>query len=208
MQGGVLALELGELIVTRGCHSIGPVSLQLAVGEQITVVGRNGAGKSSVLQAIAGLLEVTSGTISIAGRSMTSSSEPVEPWQRGIEWLGQDRGLWPHLSIEAQCQLSAREGGKSLDQIRQVARWLQIEDRIDRRPAFLSGGEAQRAELLRAVSGGGGLLLLDEPFSAQNQEGRQRIEDLLDKECQQGRSVLLALHQDDSQREVVTLDID
>ncbi|MEC9477447.1 MAG: ATP-binding cassette domain-containing protein [Planctomycetota bacterium] len=208
MQGGVLALELVELIVTRGRHSIGPVSLQLAVGEQITVVGRNGAGKSSVLQAIAGLLAVTSGTISIAGRPMTSSSEPVEPWQRGIEWLGQDRGLWPHLSIEAQCHLCARDGGKSPDQIRKMARWLQIEDRIDRRPAFLSGGEAQRAELLRAVSGAGDLLLLDEPFSAQNQEGRQRIEDLLDKECQQGRSVLLALHQDDSQREVVTLDLD
>lgn len=205
MPDNVLALEVLEMTVLRGTHSIGPISLQLPVGKQLSLIGRNGAGKSSVLQAIAGLLEVSSGSIHVAGKTMISSSGPVEPWRRGIDWLGQERGLWPHLSVEAQCLLNARGGGKSSEQIRAMARLLEIDDRIDRRPAFLSGGEAQRAEILRAMSGGRNLLLLDEPFSAQNEEGCRRIEELLDQECQLGRSVLLALHEDHSRRETVPL---
>ncbi len=200
-----MALEISDLRVMRGRHSIGPVSLQLEKGKQLALTGRNGAGKSSVLQAIAGLLPVTSGTIRIADQSVSNGSETLEPWQRGLDWLGQDRGLWPHLSIEAQCRLVAHNGGKTNEQIRAVADLLDIRDRLDRRPGFLSGGEAQRAELLRTVSGGGGLLLLDEPFSAQNQDGCERIEALLDQECQQGRAILLALHHCGDDRESVAL---
>jgi len=206
MQANDPALEVVDLIVTRGSHPIGPVSFQLSVANQLALTGRNGAGKSSVLQAIAGLLPVTSGSIKIGGQSVFCGSLEREPWQRGIDWLGQERGLWPHLSIEAQCQLVARDGGKTSGQIKALAQLLDIGDRIDRLPVALSGGEAQRAELLRTVSGGGGLLLLDEPFSAQNQDGCQRIETVLDQECQAGRSILLALHQVDSERETVALE--
>ncbi|PCJ15664.1 MAG: hypothetical protein COB10_00355 [Planctomycetota bacterium] len=199
------ALEVADLIVIRGTHSIGPITFQLSIGKQLALTGGNGIGKSSMLLAIAGLLPVTSGTIRISGESMLSGSDGVEPWQRGISWLGQERGLWPHLSIEAQCRLVARDGGKTAEQIVAVAQSLDMAELIQRRPAALSGGEAQRAELLRTVSGGGALLLLDEPFSAQNEDGRRRIETLLEQECQAGRSVLLALHQTDSERETLTL---
>jgi len=205
MQADVPALEVADLIVTRGSQSIGPVTFQLAIGKQLVLTGRNGIGKSSVLQAVAGLLPVASGVMRICGESMLSPSGDVEPWQRGIAWLGQERGLWPHLSIESQCRLMARDGGKSAEQIVIAARLLGIADLIQRRPGVLSGGEAQRAELLRTVSGGGRLLLLDEPFAAQNQDGCRRIDELLEQECQVGRSVLLALHQTDSERETLAL---
>ena len=66
------ALEVADLIVSRGNHSIGPITFQLSIGKQLALTGGNGIGKSSVLQAIAGLLPVTSGTIRISGESMLS----------------------------------------------------------------------------------------------------------------------------------------
>ena len=190
-----LALDLGQLVVTRGIAVIGPVTLQLAVGEQLALTGPNGAGKSSVLLAIAGLLPIQSGTLSIAGQPITRGSAAPESWQRGLGWMGQERGLWPHLSIEAQCRLAAAKDRASRQRIGAIAEQLAISDRITRFPAQLSGGEAQRAELLRAVITPGRLLLLDEPFSAQNQEGRQRMETLLDQLCSEGRAVLMASHE-------------
>jgi hypothetical protein len=82
-----------------------------------------------------------SGTLRICGESMLSPSGGVEPWQRGISWLGQERGLWPHLSIESQCRLMARDGGKSAEQIVTAARLLGIADLIQRRPGADAGAQ-------------------------------------------------------------------
>lgn len=190
-----LALDLDQGVVTRGIAVIGPVTLQLEVGEQLALTGPNGAGKSSLLLAIAGLLPVQSGTLSIAGQSIASGADGAEPWQRGIGWMGQERGLWPHLSIEKQCRLVGGKKRELEPRIVALAEQLAISDRLQRFPAQLSGGEAQRAELLRAVIIPGRLLLLDEPFSAQNQDGRQRMQALLDLLCTEGSSVLLASHE-------------
>lgn len=187
------ALEVDQLVVQRGSTRIGPVTLQIGCGSRLALTGPTGAGKSSVLLAVAGLLPIRSGSVVIDGKSMTGGSS-IEPWQRGISWLGQERGLWPHLTVEAQCLLVGGSTGKNRDQVRTLAVDLAIADLIDRRPGQLSGGEAQRAELLRAVCSPGSLLLLDEPFSAQNEAGRGLMKQLLDRECEQGRSLLLALH--------------
>lgn len=199
------ALEVDQLVVQRGSMQIGPVTLQIGCGSRLALTGPTGAGKSSVLLAVAGLLPIRSGSVVIGGRSMMEDGSIVEPWQRGIGWLGQERGLWPHLTVEAQCLLAAGSAGKNREQIRTLAAELAIADRIDRRPGQLSGGEAQRAELLRAVSSPGSLLILDEPYSAQNEEGRGLMKQVLDRECEQGKTLLLALH--DTKEEIESVEI-
>ncbi len=197
------ALEVDQLVVQRGSTRIGPVTLKIGYGSRLALTGPTGAGKSSVLLAVAGLLPIRSGSVVIDGKSMMEAGRIVEPWQRRIGWLGQERGLWPHLSVEAQCLLCAGSAGAHRDHIRALAADLAIADRIDRRPGQLSGGEAQRAELLRAVCSPGSLLLLDEPFSAQNEDGRGLMKQLLDRECEQGKSLLLALHDTNEEIESV-----
>ena len=207
MSDETIALSIDQLVVKRGNSTIGPISLDLLAGNQMVLSGSNGAGKSSVLLAVAGLIPVHSGSVEIGSVKMTGHKQAPEPWQRSTGWLGQERGLWPHLTVKAQCQLVARAHGGNLQRIDQHAELLGIADRIDRHPGQLSGGEAQRSELLRTVSAAASLFLLDEPFSAQNQQGRERIEELLANLCHEGAAILLALHQGGPEDDVISLDV-
>ena len=188
-----VTLEISEMTVRRGGRQLGPVSLSLGKGEWASLVGANGSGKSSILEAIAGFLPVESGVIRLGGREVTGLQPPTEPWQRGIGWLGQQRGLWPHMTLREQAQLLCENPNP--DTIEKTAEALDLQTLIDRRPDQLSGGEAQRGELLRTICGGAPVLILDEPFSAQNRQQRDRIIEVLQGELETGRSILLAVHE-------------
>ncbi len=196
-------LELKQLVVRRGERCMGPLSLSLHAGDGIAIVGANGSGKSSLLEAVAGFLPVESGNVLISGVEMERAaesidlqppiSESVAPWQRGIGWLGQQRGLWPHMTLRQQSGLhpEAFSGTELLE----CARDLNLESLLDRKPDQLSGGEAQRGELLRAIGCGSPLLILDEPFSAQNAAHKQGILARLKAEKSRGKAILMALHE-------------
>ena len=146
-----VTLELSEVVVCRGAQSLGPVSLKIQRGECSSLVGANGSGKSSILEAVAGFLQVESGTIRIGGKTISDEGTGNEPWQRGIGWLGQQRGLWPHMTLREQAQLLS--GQKTAGQLEETAAALDLQTLLDRRPDQLSGGEAQRGELLRTLCG-------------------------------------------------------
>ena len=188
-----VTLELSEVVVCRGAQRLGPVSLKIQRGECSSLVGANGSGKSSILEAIAGFLQVESGTIRIGGKTISEEGTENEPWQRGIGWLGQQRGLWPHMTLREQAQLLSSQ--KTAGQLEDTAAALDLQSLLDRRPDQLSGGEAQRGELLRILCGSAPLLLLDEPFSAQNRQQRERILEVLHRELEAGRTILLAIHE-------------
>ena len=166
-------LELKDLIVRRGVCRLGPLSLSLSRGSWISIIGANGSGKSSLLEAIAGFLPVESGSVVINGEGRNSTAEELAPWQRGIGWLGQQRGLWPHLTLREQCGLHA-ESFSDKDLL-VCAKDLNLESLLDRKPGQLSGGEAQRGELLRALSSGAPLLILDEPTAQLDVRGESEI---------------------------------
>jgi molybdate transport system ATP-binding protein len=144
-------------------------------GRITALFGPSGAGKTTTLEAIAGLRTPSRGTIAIGDRvlfsSATSTDVPVH--QRHIGYVAQDVSLFPHLSVRRNVLYGRRAGQRlSLDI---VAAMLEIEPLIDRGVSQLSGGERQRVALARVLMSSADVLLLDEPLAAVDLELRRRI---------------------------------
>ncbi|WP_411732013.1 sulfate/molybdate ABC transporter ATP-binding protein [Paeniglutamicibacter sp.] len=150
------------------------VSLDLAPGDTLAVLGPNGAGKSTLLSIIAGLLRPDSGKASIGERTLfdLSTARPrwVAPHERGTALLAQEPLLFPHLSVLENVAFGPRSKGRPVAESRTTARkWLTATDTDSlaaRRPGELSGGQAQRVAVARALAAGPDVLLLDEPMAA------------------------------------------
>ncbi|BBY87910.1 sulfate/molybdate ABC transporter ATP-binding protein [Mycolicibacterium tokaiense] len=148
------------------------VELSLDDGDVLAVLGANGAGKSTVLSLIAGLLRPDSGRITL-GEDVVTDTEAgvfVRPHARGVAMLAQQALLFPHMSVAANVAYGPRCRGLGRAHARSVAhQWLQTVDAADladRRPAQLSGGQAQRVAIARALAAEPQVLLLDEPMAA------------------------------------------
>jgi molybdate transport system ATP-binding protein len=140
--------------------------LEADAGEVVAVIGPNGAGKTTLLTALAGLVEM-SGSVEVAGRSWTDP--PVEVRERRVGWVVQGQALFPHLSARENVAFGLRARGvRRAEAAERAQAWL---DRLGvgalagRRPGALSGGQAQRVTIARALVTEPDLLLLDEPFS-------------------------------------------
>ena len=137
--------------------------------------GPSGAGKTTVLDAIAGLRTPERGRIAMDGRVLYSSHDRVNvpPHHRRIGYVPQDVALFPHMDVRRNL-LYGRHAGVS-PEFERVIRMLEIEGLVDRRVTDLSGGERQRVALGRALMSGPSLLLLDEPLAAVDVPLRRRI---------------------------------
>ncbi len=187
------AIEVRDLMLRREGFSLGPISFSMAAGRGLGVRGPNGCGKSSLLLALAGLLELTGGEIRQSDQLLSDPVHRVEPRHRGIGLLLQDLGLFPHLTIAKQCQLVA---GSSADRISRVAQALEVTGLLDRKPVGLSGGEAQRCALVRTLASRSPIVLLDEPLAAQHADGRALVERVIESERSDGVTVIVASHID------------
>lgn len=160
-----MSLEAAFAIAERDVR----VDLQVADGETVALLGPNGAGKSTALSVIAGLLRPDAGRVVLDGRELTGATF-VPPHARQIALLAQDPLLFPHLSVLDNVAFGPRSGGARRTTARAHARrWLDelgAADLADRRPAGLSGGQAQRVAVARALAARPRVLLLDEPMAA------------------------------------------
>ena len=133
-------------------------------GEVVALIGPNGAGKTSLLRALAGLV-AHEGTVRVDGRTWTDL--PVRERPVGVAF--QDQLLFPHLSALDNVAFGPRSRGVGREEARRTAQeWLdrfEVGDLAGRRPRQLSGGQAQRVSIARALASGPRLLLLDEPFA-------------------------------------------
>ena len=152
----------------------------LDIDEQLTgritaLFGPSGAGKTTVLDAIAGLREPASGRIAIGSRVVFSDGDRVSlpPHERHVGYVTQDVALFPHMNVRRNIEYGRRRGQR-LD-LNTVVEMLEIQGLVDRGVAKLSGGERQRVALARALMSAPGLLLLDEPLAAVDFELRRRI---------------------------------
>jgi len=157
--------------VRRGGFSV-DVDLDVPDGEVLAVLGPNGAGKSTLLRVLAGLLPPDSGRVAVDGAVWDDVAGGVHrpAHARSIGMVFQDHLLFPHLSAVDNVAFGLRTRGLRQPAARAAAAgWLArvgLEGLGDRRPGQLSGGQAQRAALARALVGEPALLLLDEPLSA------------------------------------------
>lgn len=137
--------------------------------------GPSGAGKTTILDAIAGLKTPRRGSIAIGGRVLFASASGVNvpAHQRHVGYVPQDVALFPHMNVRRNL-LYGRHPGMSPD-LDRVLNMLEIDKLIDRRVTDLSGGERQRVALGRALMSGPSLLLLDEPLAAVDVPLRRRI---------------------------------
>jgi molybdate transport system ATP-binding protein len=161
------------------------VSLSLEPGETLAVLGPNGAGKSTLLGVLAGLLRPDSGRVVLGGRVLTDTASGV--WlpthRRGIGLLAQEPLLFPHLTALGNVAFGPRCRGVGRAEAARRARRLLAEvdaaELAGRRPAQLSGGQARRVAVARALAGEPELLLLDEPLAALDVDSAPALRGLL-----------------------------
>ena len=144
-------------------------------GRAAALFGASGAGKTTILDAIAGLRTPARGTIAVGARQLFASASGVNlpPHQRHVGYVPQDVALFPHMNVRRNL-LYGSHSGASPDLSRVLA-MLEIDGLVDRRVTDLSGGERQRVALGRALMSGPSLLLLDEPLAAVDVPLRRRI---------------------------------
>jgi molybdate transport system ATP-binding protein len=137
--------------------------------------GPSGAGKTTVLDAIAGLRAPLDGSIALGERQLFSSANRVNlpPHRRHVGYVTQDVALFPHLDVRHNVLYGRRDGQKLA--LEHVAGMLEVTGLLDRRIQQLSGGERQRIALARALMSAPDVLLLDEPLAAVDVERRRRI---------------------------------
>nr|WP_232796989.1 ABC transporter ATP-binding protein [Blastococcus atacamensis] len=155
--------------VRRGTLDL-QLDVEVADGEVLAVLGPNGAGKSTLLRVLAGLLLPDSGVVVVDGATWDDDGTHLPASRRSLGMVFQDALLFPHLSVADNVAFGLRTRGTGRTAARAAAddrlARVGLEGMGGRRPAELSGGQAQRAALARALVGEPALLLLDEPLSA------------------------------------------
>jgi multiple sugar transport system ATP-binding protein len=153
--------------------AVDDVSLEIANGEFLVLVGPSGCGKSTLLRMIAGLEDVTDGSISIGDRDVTD----LPPRARDIAMVFQTYALYPHMSVRENLGygLKVRKTQKqeATRRVAEVAEMLGLDALLDRRPAALSGGQRQRVAMGRAIVREPQAFLMDEPLS--NLDAKLRV---------------------------------
>ncbi len=168
--------------------------LQVEAGELVVIMGGSGSGKSTLLNAIAGFLPVASGSILVKGQAIQN----LPPEERPVSYLFQQQNFFEHLSIETNLKLGFAKGKPSQAEWQQVLKacdLLEVTPLLKRLPSKLSGGQQQRLALIRSVLRPMPVVLLDEPFSALDDELRQVAGKWLQDEIKNsGRVALLVTH--------------
>ncbi|MCA0401819.1 MAG: ABC transporter ATP-binding protein [Proteobacteria bacterium] len=168
-------LEIRNVSKTFGdVEVLRDISLAIEDGEFLVLVGPSGCGKTTLLNCLAGLENVTSGDILFNGRRVND----VAPKDRDIGMVFQNYALYPNMDVRGNIAfgLEMRKVPKAVqaEKIAEVARMLQIEPLLGRRPGQLSGGQRQRVAIGRALAREAGLFLFDEPLS--NLDAKLRVE--------------------------------
>jgi multiple sugar transport system ATP-binding protein len=169
-----ISLERVDKVYPNGYVAARELSLTIADGELMVLVGPSGSGKSTVLRMIAGLETVTGGTIRIGDRDVTA----LPPQERDLAMVFQSYALYPHMSVAENLGFGLRVRKQPRElvdrRVREVAESLGLAALLDRTPKQLSGGQRQRVALGRAIIREPQAFLLDEPLS--NLDAQLRIE--------------------------------
>jgi molybdopterin-binding protein len=192
-------LEIRDLTISLGDFELHSIDLEVEKGEYFVLLGPTGAGKTLLLETIAGIQPLKSGRITLEGREVTA----LPPEARQIGFVYQDYALFPHLTVSDNIGYGMKyhrpglqflrgnpahlESRRSIhpvsksraEWINQISALLKIIDLLDRKPDSLSGGEKQRVAMARALAANPSILLLDEPLRSLDPETRETIQEEL-----------------------------
>ena len=176
-------VEFADVSFTVGGRSIlRGVSLRVEQGTTTALLGRSGSGKTTLLRTVNALVRPTSGRVLVDEHDV--AADDVIALRRGIGYVIQETGLFPHMTVERNVGMSLELGGKPRDEIRaraaEMLRTVDLpEDATGRYPWQLSGGQRQRAGVARALANEPKVLLMDEPLGALDPLTRAEMQTML-----------------------------
>jgi len=177
-----------------GIHALKGVSFSVDEGQIVTLIGANGAGKTTALRAISGLLKPTRGSVTFAGRPITALP-PHTIVARGLAHVPEGRGIFANLTVDENLMLGAYlrrdPAAVAKDRARALELFPRIRERLDQNAGTLSGGEQQMLAIARALLTRPRLLLLDEPSLGLAPQMVQRIFQIVKTIVAEGTTILL-----------------
>lgn len=191
-------IRIDKLCIRAGGFSLTDLEMEIPRGQCVALLGKSGSGKTTIMEALCGLREVTSGVIEIEGDDHTYTS----PADRNIGLVPQDNVLFLTMTVRDHLAYGPmlRKWSKEDIELRvnEVASALKIDHLLDRKPQGLSGGESKRVAIGRAMAAKPNLLCLDESFTGLDDETRLDVMSVVKAAIQkEGMTTLLITHQKD-----------
>ena len=201
-----LILEIKDLYHSYSEHalSIENINLEIGSGDRVSILGPSGCGKSTLLRLIAGLEKPDQGEIKINDIKVSDNENLIPPEKRNIGLVVQEKALFPHLSVFENICFGIKKN-KDKDLIAsELLNLLKIDNLKNKYPHEISGGEQQRVALARSLAPKPNFLMLDEPFSALDEDLKETLykdisQVFLDMSC----AILLVTH-DRNEAEIMT----
>ncbi len=184
-------LELDSVDAYYGkSHILQNVSLAIEAGEVVSLLGRNGSGRSTTLKAVMGLVEVKRGTIRFDGKTITNKAT-FDIAQLGIAFVPEDRRIFPNLTVGENLRLAALRGRKGPWNEKRVYDYFAVLGERRNKPAKLSGGEQQMLAIARALVANPAIILLDEPMEGLAPLIARNVEEMVASIRNEGNTILL-----------------
>ncbi len=173
----MIEIAINKKLKSASGQMILDIRLEIAEGKLVTIYGKSGAGKTSILKIIAGLLKADTGVIKVNDNYWLDSSKRIclPPQKRNIGFVFQEYALFPNMSVKENLlfALTKSQDKKIINELIDI---IDLGDLKDRKPEILSGGQKQRVALARALVKKPQVLMLDEPLSALDNEMRQKLQ--------------------------------
>ncbi len=173
------------------------VSIEIAQGEFVSIIGTSGSGKSTLLNMLGGLDNPTSGSVVIRGKEIGKmNDEQLSVFRRrNIGFIFQDYNLVPILNVYQNIVLPIELDGNKIDKgyIDEIVHLLHLEEKLSNLPNSLSGGQQQRVAIARALAGKPAIILADEPTGNLDTKTSQDVLELLKVSCQQFHQTLVMI---------------
>ncbi len=181
-------IRIDDLHLTQGSFALRGVSFDVPAGAYAVLTGRTGSGKTTLLETIAGLRRPSRGRVWLGGRDVTD----LPPALRGVGYVPQDAAVFRTMTVADNLGFAlAIRGNDPTGRVAELAKWLGLTALLGRRADALSGGEAQRVALGRALAARPAVLLLDEPLAALDDETRDGLIGVLEGIRGEGRTTVL-----------------
>ena len=180
------------------------VNLELSKGERVSILGESGSGKSSLLRCIAGFERVNNGKIFIKNKLVSSNNLMIPTEKRNVGMVAQEKALFPHLTVKQNISFGIERKKNKDEVVTELTNLFKITNLIDKLPRQISGGEQQRVAFARSLAPIPNLLMLDEPFSALDNELKQELYYELDKIFDKQELPILLVTHDHEEAKILT----